>query len=89
MRTGDTRGTIAAGAGSVPPRLHDERFASAYTGLSLSTIRRMRAKRLKGGDGPEAGPAFIYIMSAVRYDQVDLDRWIESLPRPGGGGVAA
>ena len=73
-----------AGRIGVSARLHDERFAAAYTGLSLSTLRRMRAKRLKGCAGPEAGPAFVYIVSAVRYDHADLDRWIEALPRPGG-----
>ena len=78
-----------AGAGSVSPRLHDERYASAYVGLSLSTLRRMRSRRLKGCGGPEAGPAFVYVVSAVRYDHLDLDRWIEALPRAGGGGIAA
>jgi hypothetical protein len=75
--------------GSVPPRLRDERFAAAYLGLSLSTLRRMRRKRMDGCVGPDAGPAFVYVNSAVRYDQHDLDRWIEDLPRPGGGGTAA
>ena len=77
-----------AGAGSVPARLHDERFAAEYVGLSLSTLRRMRQRRTRGETGPEAGPAFVHIMSAVRYDQMDLDSWIQSLPRAGGG-VAA
>ena len=77
-----------AGAGGVPARLHDERYAAAYTGLSLSTVRRMRRRRLDGCGGPEAGPAFVYIVSAVRYDHADLDRWIEALPRAGGGGAA-
>jgi hypothetical protein len=76
------------GTESVSARLHDERFAAGYVGLSLSTLRRMRRKRLGGCAGPEAGPAFVYIMSAVRYDAADLDRWIEALPRAGGG-VAA
>lgn len=72
------------GGGSVSARLRDERFAAEYLGLSLSTLRRMRRKRLDGGAGPEAGPAFVYVFSAVRYDNADLDRWIEGLPRPGG-----
>ena len=73
------------GAGDLCVRLHDERFAAEYLGLSLSTLRRMRRKRSDGGAGPEAGPAFIHIMSAVRYDRLDLDRFIDGLPRPGGG----
>lgn len=75
----------SAGGSGVSPRLRDERVAAAYTGLSLSTIRRMRARRLKGQTGPDAGPAFVYVMSAVRYDMADLDAWIEALPRPGAG----
>ena len=78
-----------SGGGCVSPRLHDERFAAGYIGLSLSTLRRLRRKRLNGCTGPEAGPAFVYIVSAVRYDHADLDRWIEALPRPGGGMAAA
>jgi len=78
-----------SGAGGVSPRLHDERFAAGYVGLSLSTLRRFRRKRLDGCTGPEAGPAFVYIVSAVRYDHAHLDRWIEELRRPGGGGAAA
>jgi hypothetical protein len=76
------------GARSVSARLRDERFAAEYLGLSLSTLRRMRRKRLDGGAGPEAGPAFTYIMSAVRYDRQDLDRYVDGLPRPGGGQLA-
>ena len=74
-----------AGSGGAPTRLQDERYAATYLGLSLSTVRRMRKKRLDGCAGPEAGPAFLYIMSAVRYDNRDLDTWIEGLPRAGGG----
>ena len=77
-----------AGAGCASVRLRDERFAAGYVGLSLSTLRRMRQRRTRGETGPEAGPAFVHIMSAVRYDQMDLDSWIQSLPRAGGG-VAA
>jgi hypothetical protein len=88
MRTLDTRDV--AGGGGVSPRLRDERYAAAYLATSLSTLRRMRARRARGETGPEAGPAFVRIMAtAVRYDQKDLDSWVESLPRAGGGGRAA
>ncbi len=83
-----TAARTLAGGGAAPIRLHDERYAALYIGVSLSTLRRMRHRRLHGGSGPEAGPAFIYILSAVRYDQQDLDAYIDGLPRPGGGGVA-
>ena len=86
MRPDTLTNASETGAGSVSARLHDERFAAAYVGLSLSTLRRMRHKRVSGETGPEAGPSFIHIMSAVRYDAEDLDRWIEALPRAGSGG---
>lgn len=60
-------------------RLHHERYASEYTGLSLSTLRRMRRRRASGDSGPDAGPRFVHIMSAVRYAQDDLDEWIDAL----------
>jgi hypothetical protein len=88
MNVGITCGNTAGG-GSVSPRLVDEYPASAYLAVSVQTVRRMRARRVRGETGPEAGPAFIHIMSAVRYDQRDLDAFVEALPRPGGGGVAA
>ncbi len=85
MATSSTRET--AGAGGVSARLRDERYAAEYLGTSLSTVRRMRKRRVDGATGPEAGPAFVYIGAAVRYDQHDLDAWVESLPRAGGGQV--
>lgn len=75
------------GTGRAPARLHDERFAAAYTGLSLSTLRRMRQRRTRGESGAEAGPNFVRIFSAVRYDQRDLDAFCDALPRAGGGGA--
>jgi hypothetical protein len=64
-------------------RLHDERFVADYYGVSLSTVRRWRARRLAGGAGPDAGPRFVYLGSSVRYDRLDLDTWVSSLPRAG------
>jgi hypothetical protein len=43
----------------------------------------MRARRTRGEAGTAAGPAFVRIMSAVRYDTRDLDSYIEALPRAG------
>ena len=73
-----------AGAGSVSARLHDEYVTAAYIGVSVQTVRRMRARRARGESGPDAGPPFVRVFSSVRYDRADVDQWIEELPRAGG-----
>ena len=78
----EIRGADNAG-GQVSPRLVDEYHTAAYIGVSVQTVRRMRARRARGETGPQAGPAFVRIMSAVRYDTRDLDTYIEALPRAG------
>ena len=75
----------ATGAGGVSPRLVDEYSASAYLAVSVQTVRRMRARRARGEMGPSAGPAYVRVASAVRYDQGDLDSYVDALPRAGGG----
>lgn len=69
-------------------RLHNERYTAVYLGTSAQTLRRMRARRARGETGPAAGPPFIRLLSAVRYDARDLDAYIEGLPRPGLDGAA-
>ena len=75
--------SVADAGGQVLPRLVDEFYTAAYIGVSVQTVRRMRARRARGETGPAAGPAFVRIMSAVRYDIRDLDTYIEALPRAG------
>lgn len=46
----------------------DTRRASAYIGLSRSTLEKLR---VFGG-----GPTYLKLGRAVRYGQVDLDEWL-------------
>jgi predicted DNA-binding transcriptional regulator AlpA len=48
-----------------------ERDASAYIGMSVPWLRLSRSKAAKG-----AGPPYIKIGRAVRYDIRDLDEWL-------------
>jgi hypothetical protein len=87
MAANPTRISDAGAAGSVSARLHDERYAAAYLGISVQTVRRMRARRARGESGRDSGPAVVRILSAVRYDQRALDAYIDALAQPGGGGA--
>lgn len=47
--------------------------AAAYTGLSVSTLNKLR---VFGG-----GPVFLKLGRRVAYDVADLDRWLETKRR--------
>ena len=79
---------VIGGVQTPAPRLIDEYSASAYLAVSVQTVRRMRARRARGEMGPTAGPAYVRVASAVRYDQRDLDSYVDALPRAGGGRAA-
>jgi hypothetical protein len=53
--------------------LLDPPTASAYVGIAVQTLARWR---VEGG-----GPTYIKIGSRVRYDRVDLDRWLNERRR--------
>jgi len=55
------------------PRLLRTRDAARYCGFSKSTFEKLRCY---GG-----GPNFIRQGKSVLYATVDLERWLESLPR--------
>lgn len=57
---------------AVPSRLTVDAAAS-YTGLSVSTLNKLR---VFGG-----GPVFLKLGRRVAYDIADLDRWLETKRR--------
>lgn len=52
-------------------RLLDTPHAAVYLGFETGTLENWRYQGV--------GPRFIKIKRAVRYDQADLDAWIESV----------
>lgn len=53
--------------------LMDPPTASAYVGIAVQTLARWR---VEGG-----GPTYIKCGSRIRYDRVDLDRWLNERRR--------
>lgn len=58
---------------SNPRRMLRTEDASTYTGLSASTLTKLRLT----GDGPE----YIKLGKSVVYDPTDLDTWLSSKRR--------
>jgi predicted DNA-binding transcriptional regulator AlpA len=52
----------------------DARQASAYLGISESWLRQRRMTGNLGGQRP--APPFVRLGRSIRYNKVDLDRWL-------------
>ena len=56
-----------------------------YTGLSVSFFAQNRMSCIRDNHTP--GPIFIKVGSAVRYDRLDVDQWLEDNKVESKGGV--
>ena len=63
-------GTLVA-RGARPRRLVKEREAAEFLGLSCGFLRASRLRNPRG-----AGPPYIRVGRAVRYDLRDLEDWV-------------
>lgn len=52
-------------------RLHDTESAASYLGFESGTLENWRYQG--------RGPRFIHIGRSVRYDQADLDAWVDAM----------
>ncbi len=55
--------------------LNEHQVAQAV-GMSVASVRRWRFQN--------TGPRYVKIGASVRYDPVEVERWIRSLPSGGG-----
>jgi hypothetical protein len=56
------------------PELLDERAAASYIAMSVAYLRADRSRGHVGGTTP--GPAYLRLGRTIRYDRLDLDKWL-------------